>query len=75
MNFFFFLLFMRTLLMNQFYRPGCNPKPGPFGSSLRDDSSPLGSDANRPLRGPGRGIFPSIKSCKISSVSLAVKSS
>lgn len=63
------------IIMYQFYRPGCKPKPGPFGSSDNDVGSPNGSDAYRPLRGPGRGVFPSNKSCNISSVSFSFKSS
>lgn len=57
------------------YSPACIPKPGPFGSSDNDVGSPNGSDAYRPLRGPGRGDLPSIKSCNISSVSFSLKSS
>lgn len=57
------------------YNPDCNPNPGPFGSSDSNVKPPLGSEAYRPLLGPGRGVFPSIKFCNISTVSFSVKSS
>ena len=66
---------LSVFLLFFFYKPGCNPNPGPFGSSVNELRPPSGSDAKRPFLGPAAGALLSIKSCKICSVSSPVRSS
>lgn len=61
--------------MMPIYKPGCMPKPGPLGSSVKEVNFPAGSLAYRPLRGPALGRRPALQSAKISSTSLALRSS
>ena len=64
-----------TQLKDWFHNPACIPKPGPFGSSVKEVSPVMGSEQVRPLRGPGFGRFPALSASSTSSTSFNDKSS
>lgn len=49
--------------------------PGFLGGAVRDVGLPKGSAVNLPLLGPAAGFLPALRSLRISSASLTVKSS
>ena len=64
-----------TIYIHLNYKSSLTPNPGPYGVLFKLVNPVIGSAAYRSIRGPGLGFFPDLKSSKISSMSLAFKSS